>query len=203
MSEPLWNNNRMLHKTPYIQNWVDHGVLFVKDLISQDGSIKTFREFKNDFKVKGTFLDYERVLTSIPKEWKERIQTDYDSMQPILPVYIKALLRNDGCRHIYKILSANNTKATAQTKWEVDFAVLGVTFTTNFNEIWLHNFLQKYNAVERMLGSWKKRKLTLLGKITVLKSLAIPKFVHLFMSLPNPPSEMIKKLNTLMFKFLE
>ena len=38
--------------------------------------------------------------------------------------------------------------------------------------------------------------------ITVIKSLALSKFVHLFLALPNPPGELIKNLNKLFYSFL-
>ena len=38
--------------------------------------------------------------------------------------------------------------------------------------------------MEKTLLSWSKRKLTLPGKITVIKSLAFSKFIHLFTALP-------------------
>ena len=39
-----------------------------------------------------------------------------------------------------------------------------------------------------------KKKLTLIGRITIIKSLALAKFVHLFLALPNPPGELVKIL---------
>ena len=56
--------------------------------------------------------------------------------------------------------------------------------------------------VENIIKTWSKRKLTLLGKITIIKSLALSKFVHLFMGLPNPPGILMKRLNKLFYTFL-
>ena len=41
----------------------------------------------------------------------------------------------------------------------------------------------------------KKRFLTPLGNITVIKTLALPKFIHLFTSLPTPTPDEIKTIN--------
>ena len=38
---------------------------------------------------------------------------------------------------------------------------------------------------DNIIKTWSKRKITLPVKITIIKSLAISKFVHLFMGLPN------------------
>ena len=52
------------------------------------------------------------------------------------------------------------------------------------------------------MNHWSKRRLTLSGRITVIKSLAISKLVHLFISLPAPPYELIKELEKLFYGFL-
>ena len=82
------------------------------------------------------------------------------------------------------------------------FKILGVTFTTEVFDIWDVNVPTIINKVESLLKQWSKRKLTLFGRITVIKSLALSKFIHLFLALPNPPGELIKRLDTLFFKFL-
>ena len=46
------------------------------------------------------------------------------------------------------------------------------------------------------------RKLTLFGRITIIKSLVLSKFIHLFLAVPNPPGELEKKLEKLFYKFL-
>ena len=54
--------------------------------------------------------------------------------------------------------------------------------------------------MEKILQSWSKRKLTLPGKITVIKSLALSKFIHLFTDLPNPPEQIVQQLNKLFYQ---
>ena len=52
-----------------------------------------------------------------------------------------------------------------------------------------------------MLGCWNFRRLTLLGKITVLKSLVTSQLVYIFSSLQTN-HEAIKEINTMFYKFL-
>ena len=60
------------------------------------------------------------------------------------------------------------------------------------------NYEVKIKEIDNLvLKSWAFRQLTPIGKITVIKSLAIPKLVHLFQTLPNPTSFQIKKLDAL------
>jgi hypothetical protein len=46
-----------------------------------------------------------------------------------------------------------------------------------------------------MLQHWKRRILTPIGRVTVVKTLVIPKLNHLFLSLPSPSKETITTLN--------
>ena len=50
-----------------------------------------------------------------------------------------------------------------------------------------------------MLKQWSKRKLTLFGRITIIKSLALSKFVLLFLSLPNSHAKLIEELEVFFF----
>ena len=48
----------------------------------------------------------------------------------------------------------------------------------------------------------KKRKLTPIGRITVVKSLLSPLLTHLFISLPSPTNEFMKQLNNTLYEFV-
>ena len=76
------------------------------------------------------------------------------------------------------------------------FKVLGIDFSLDLNCITDINFTKKIK-VKAILKSWQHRKLTLLGKITVIKTLALPKLIHLLTSLPNLPQTKINDLNSL------
>ena len=68
--------------------------------------------------------------------------------------------------------------------------------------IWEHNADDIIHKINRMINAWSKRKLTLRGKITLIKSLMSAKLTHLFLALPNPPGELIKILDKTFYKFL-
>ena len=57
------------------------------------------------------------------------------------------------------------------------------------------NFRKKITDVSKILKSWQHRKLTLLGKVTVIKTLALPKLIHLLTSLPNLKQSLFNDLN--------
>ena len=49
---------------------------------------------------------------------------------------------------------------------------------------------------------WRQRNLTPVGKICILKTFIIPKFVTLFMTIPRPSPQTIKSLNKLLYSFI-
>ena len=55
------------------------------------------------------------------------------------------------------------------------------------------------NKVENIIKQWSRRKLTLFGRVTVIKSLALAKFIHLFLALPNPPGNLLNTMDKLFF----
>ena len=80
--------------------------------------------------------------------------------------------------------------------------ILGVTFSPLVFNIWDLNSKEILVKIKNILNQWSKRKLSLSGKITVIKFLAVSKFVHLFISLPAPPHDLIKELEKMFYKFL-
>lgn len=82
------------------------------------------------------------------------------------------------------------------------FKVLGIVFFADVSNIWNFNYQSKMDELKRLLSVWKRRKLTLYGRICVVKSLAISKIIHLFTTLPKPPAYIMKELNTLFFHYI-
>ena len=80
--------------------------------------------------------------------------------------------------------------------------ILGVTFSPLVFNIWDLNVQEILLKVKHILSQWSKRKLSLSGRITIIKSLALSKFVHLFISLPAPPNGLIKELENMFYNFL-
>lgn len=64
------------------------------------------------------------------------------------------------------------------------FDILGITFFVETQQIVEYNYRMKLEEVRKLLDSWSWRLLSIIGKIQVIKSLAISKFVHLLKTLP-------------------
>ena len=87
-------------------------------------------------------------------------------------------------------------------KWVNKMKILGITFTNNNENITKVNFEPKVLQLEKEIAQWRRRHLTPIGRITVIKSLLVSKFVHLFTALPNPTQAELKQLERLFFQFL-
>ena len=64
------------------------------------------------------------------------------------------------------------------------------------------NYDDKLLEIKKMICNWSKRNLSTLGRITVVKTLLIPKLTHLFMALPNPDNDYFQKINRMLFNYI-
>ena len=65
-----------------------------------------------------------------------------------------------------------------------------------------HNHTEKIKDIKRQIISWSKRTLTVLGRITVVKSLLVPKLNYLLLSLPEPNAQIMKDINRFLYAFI-
>ena len=82
------------------------------------------------------------------------------------------------------------------------FKALGIKFTKNLDEISNINYQDKIKEMKVLLTHWSKRNLTSIGRITVIKSLALSKINHLILSLPNPSQKIITEIHNMCYDFL-
>ena len=64
------------------------------------------------------------------------------------------------------------------------------------------NYASKIQQIEKIINIWNKRSFSPVGKITVIKTLLVPVFNLLFMSLPNPDQVVINTINEILYDFL-
>lgn len=82
------------------------------------------------------------------------------------------------------------------------FKLLGIKFDMHKDDITSVNYSEKIAKIKSLLNTWTLRDLTLLGKITVIKSLALPILIQTLTVLPNPPKNVINEINDIFFSFL-
>ena len=64
------------------------------------------------------------------------------------------------------------------------------------------NYSKNIDEIKKLLDCWSWRFLSVIGKMQVKKALAIPKLVHLFLSLPTPDDCLSKEIESILYNFI-
>ena len=97
--------------------------------------------------------------------------------------------------------SRNNTETPLALKWRETVKALGVHFSYNNEETMQKNFYDKLRGIKSQIRLWSWRGLSLFGKVTIIKTLLLPKVLYVSTILP-PPSEFLKAFQTVIYNFL-
>jgi hypothetical protein len=90
-----------------------------------------------------------------------------------------------------------------QLNWgETTFRLLGILFSVDLDIMADLNYESSLKEITRCASIWSKRKLTIFGKITVVKSIFLGKLNHLLMVLPNPNPTLLKTIESYFYKFI-
>ena len=93
------------------------------------------------------------------------------------------------------------------SRWKLDwgateFVLLGIHFSVDLDKIPDLNYNIQIPKITALIQQWERRALTPIGRVTVLKSLIVPKINHLIISLPNPRKETVIFLNNEFYRFI-
>ena len=77
---------------------------------------------------------------------------------------------------------------------------LGVWFCIDCEERKKNNYEEKVHKIEDILNNWRNKRLTLIGKIAVIKALAVSQVVYIPSSTTSCLKS-LKEINNLLFKF--
>ena len=87
--------------------------------------------------------------------------------------------------------------------WVDEFTSLGIVYrASDIRNITRYNIENKLNDIKKLLNVWLMRNISPVGRIQIVKSLALSKLTHLFMSLPSPDAETLKKLEKMFNNFV-
>ena len=78
-------------------------------------------------------------------------------------------------------------------KWCTEFKLLGINFDQTL-DLMDCNYDDCFEKVKSELSSWKHRFLTVSGKITVIKTMCLPKFTHIATVIPSLSLKRIKEI---------
>ena len=98
--------------------------------------------------------------------------------------------------------SKEKLDVTSKLNWgETEFTLLGIKFSTDLQKMPDLNFKNAIASARKLIRCWKHRNLTPIGRIAVIKTLILPKFNHLFISLPTSENY-LNEINKLIFDYL-
>ena len=120
---------------------------------------------------------------------------------------VSGLKLNANKCQVLRIGATKNTNITYLEKekfqWSSTVAkALSMFFSTNSAQSLKLNFDSKIKNFETCLKHWQHRKLTLMGKITVIKTFALPKLVYALSSLPIPSKFVLNQIEKRICAFI-
>ena len=159
----LFNSHLHIDKKPlHYKIFVNKNILFVYDMLNQDGSLLTFENFKTKFDIDISFIHYIGLRNSLFKTWPSLKDGAIRYTLPCIPTYIKILLQdNKGSRSLYNILiDSIKYKSNYQQKWEgelntsdINWKKLNLNIFTGTGNKYLQWF--QYRITHRSLGANK------------------------------------------------
>ena len=123
-NEIIWNNKYITvdGRTIFYKQLYDKGVVQVRDLLSKEGKLLTYIEFKNQYKVKINFLEYGSLVNAIPTQWVQKltvnVPTKPQSFKDSFYDYVRKLQSN---KIYWNRVAAFVRTPTALDKWISEF----------------------------------------------------------------------------------
>ena len=108
----------------------------------------------------------------------------------ILISFLQHKIRRLKIQHIY------------QLNWVNQFELLGITFHVTQEKMFHINFDKRISEIERIISMYSKFILSLIGRVTVIKTLMLPKIVYILTVLPTPPSNIFYVIEKRLKDFL-
>ena len=88
-----------------------------------------------------------------------------------------------------------------ELKWAQEFELLGISFTGNLNNM-DDNITKKLSEIDKIIGFWKYRFLTPIGKAVIAKSLLLSKINHIAFAIPTLKKELLSRVESKVYNFI-
>ena len=114
----VWFSNYTKFQTREVRSWKRKGIVYINDLLKDNGELLSFEEAKIIYKLNGTSLDYLGLLQSLPIEWRNE-QSRRKEVNPIIHPNVESILMHKQCnKSIYNILLRKTYRGEKNT-WEL------------------------------------------------------------------------------------
>ena len=184
--------------SPYIFNIM---IEVLSILIRKSDKVKGFRLYDNVVKFSAYADDVTMFLDGTETDVKVACETlEYFGSTSGLKVnYEKSAILRIGPLKNTTVQFCSEKKFTWTSE---SVKTLGIHFFNDETKTVETNISNRLKEMRSLLQRWKRRNLTLLGKITVIKMLALPIIVYTLTNLPDPSAYIIKIINKELFAFL-
>ena len=123
-TEILWNNSKIVdRKIPFMyKSWLDKGIRYVYHLV-EGTRFLTFHELLQKYNIdRNDFIKYHRLVSGIPKSWKQDIKHGNDFVILKEPLINKIISIRKPCKLLYNIqINKIKQNVKAHAKWETMF----------------------------------------------------------------------------------
>ena len=171
-------------------------------------------ELRNDRTIKGAFIkDILQFLNQYADDMDVCLQNDQQSLQRVL-THIKNFGGHTGFQlnydktTVYRIGSLKTSKAKLYTaenvKWTSEqINVLGVELNNESEQALLQqNYQPLLQKTKQVLKTWRRRNLSLYGRIQIINTLVASLYVYKMAVLPRLPDVYIKQFNNMIEDFI-
>jgi bifunctional DNA-binding transcriptional regulator/antitoxin component of YhaV-PrlF toxin-antitoxin module len=95
----------------------------------------------------------------------------------------------------------NNKTTPVEVTWVKEVHSLGIFFSYDTDSVVQKNFMDRAKEFQRVLNMWRQRDLSLIGKITILKSLAFSKVIYQC-GMITTPTKFIEEITDIAYSFI-
>ena len=113
----------------------------------------------------------------------------------------------DKSADIMRIGSIRNTNVSFNLDYKVSWTngpieVLGISLSPDIKETAIVNYTSVNDKINKTIQLWSSQKLTLYGKISIINTVLLSKFIYRFSCLPSPDETTIKAIEDKLLDFL-
>ena len=132
------------------------------------------------------FIDFREVLSRIK----------------LFSIFSGLCLNRNKCSAMYIGDSSYKGIVKYGIKFHNSVKILGITFSNEKSTCDIRdNFEPRINKLEKICSLWERRHLSLIGKITILKTFGISQFIYIMQSIGICSSDLVR-INRIMFRFI-
>ena len=164
---PIWYNPCISRDKIFLKQWFDKGIVFVADLLDENGNFQSVENLQNTYNLTINFLDYLSLKFTINKLLSKESPSEVTktTTRPYIPDVTRLLLKNKkGSKMFYNILNNPKCDLKFKQKWnkEINIEINDQTWKQIFrccfktiphpDTVWF-----QYKIVNRILGVNKLR----------------------------------------------